>query len=82
MVRAGESAQATLRPEASRRVADKKFWILGGALNSAMLLDTKSTFDVTKVCVDCYEANPSSRRSCVAARCRPTSPASCSTQES
>ena len=57
-VRLEDSAQATDRPEAPRRVTDKKFWILGGALNSAMLLDTKSTFDVGKVCVDCYEANP------------------------
>ena len=46
------------RSEPQRRVADKKFWLLGGALNSAMLLDTKSTFDVTRSCADCYEANP------------------------
>ena len=46
------------QPEPRRKVADKKFWLLGGALNSAMLLDTKSTFDVTKTCTDCYEANP------------------------
>ena len=45
-------------PEPQRKVTDKKFWLLGGALNSAMLLDTKSTFDVTKSCSDCYESNP------------------------
>ncbi len=39
------------------KVRDRKFWILGAALNTAMLLDTKSTFDVSKRCADCYEAN-------------------------
>ena len=42
----------------ARKVVDRKFWLLGGALNSAMVLDTKSTFDVTTTCTDCYEANP------------------------
>ncbi|MEO7274064.1 MAG: hypothetical protein ABI211_18860 [Vicinamibacterales bacterium] len=46
------------QPEPRRKVVDKKFWLLGGALNSAMLLDTRSTFDVTRTCTDCYEANP------------------------
>jgi len=41
-----------------RKVADKKFWLLGSGLNSAMLLDTKSTFDVSHACSACYEANP------------------------
>jgi len=54
----GESVEFTARTEPRRKLADKKFWLLGGALNSAMLLDTKSTFDVTKTCSDCYEANP------------------------
>ena len=53
-----ESVQLTDHAGAPRKVVDKKFWLLGGALNSAMLLDTKSTFDVTKTCTDCYEANP------------------------
>ena len=53
-----ESVQSHGSPEPRPKVADKKFWLLGGALNSAMLLDTKSTFDVTKTCTDCYEANP------------------------
>jgi hypothetical protein len=44
--------------EAPRKVADKKFWILAGALNTAMILDTKSTFDVARVCPDCREADP------------------------
>jgi len=43
---------------APRKVADKKFWLLGAGLNSAMLLDTKSTFDVSHACSHCYEANP------------------------
>jgi len=42
----------------ARKVADKKFWLLGSGLNSAMLLDTKSTFDVSHACSACYEANP------------------------
>ncbi len=39
-------------------VADKKFWLLGAALNVGMVLDTKSTFDVARRCASCYEANP------------------------
>ena len=42
----------------SERVADKKFWLTAGALTTTMLLDTRSTFDVSKRCPDCYEANP------------------------
>jgi hypothetical protein len=55
---AEQTAHLTDVAEPRPKVADKKFWLLGGALNSAMLLDTKSTFDVTKTCTDCYEANP------------------------
>jgi hypothetical protein len=51
------AVQDDLRP-APGRIADKKFWILAGALNTAMILDTKSTFDVSRVCPDCGEANP------------------------
>jgi len=40
------------------RVADAKFWALGGGLVSSMLMDTKSTFDVSVRCPDCIEANP------------------------
>ena len=40
------------------KVADTKFWLVGATLNTAMLLDTKSTFDVARRCADCYEANP------------------------
>ncbi len=42
----------------AEKVADAKFWIVAGALNTAMVLDTRSTFDVAKRCTDCYEANP------------------------
>ena len=45
-------------PEAAPKVLDKKFWALTGALNAAMLMDTKSTFDVSKICANCEEANP------------------------
>jgi hypothetical protein len=53
-------ASAIMTDEAApaKKVTDRKFWILGAALNTAMLLDTKSTFDVSKRCADCYEANP------------------------
>jgi hypothetical protein len=40
------------------KVADKKFWVVGAALTSAMLLDTWSTFDVISRCPGCREANP------------------------
>ena len=43
---------------ARETVADKKFWVVAGALTTAMLLDTKSTFAVGTRCADCYEANP------------------------
>ena len=42
----------------SRKVADKKFWLVSAALNSAMLMDTWSTFHVIGRCSDCREANP------------------------
>jgi hypothetical protein len=43
---------------APEKVADKKFWLTAGALTGTMLLDTRSTFEVSKRCPDCYEANP------------------------
>jgi hypothetical protein len=43
---------------APERVADKKFWFVAGALTTTMLLDTRSTFDVSQRCPECYEANP------------------------
>ncbi|MEQ1871033.1 MAG: hypothetical protein ABL961_13545 [Vicinamibacterales bacterium] len=48
-----------VRPEHRRgRRTDAKFWWLGAALNTAMLLDTKSTFDVMARCARCAEGNP------------------------
>lgn len=41
-----------------RRVRDKRFWVLAGALNGAMLVDTHSTFTVLGRCADCRERNP------------------------
>src|SRR5262249_13876332 len=41
-----------------RKVADAKFWIVSAALNTTMLLDTWSTFDVMSRCPTCREANP------------------------
>ena len=55
--RAQPSSSVELK-ESSRTVLDKKFWMLYGGLNTAMLLDTKSTFDVAKVCQYCREGNP------------------------
>jgi hypothetical protein len=43
---------------AKRKVTDVKFWVVAGALNTAMVLDTQSTFAVSKRCPDCYEADP------------------------
>lgn len=39
-------------------VRDKKFWLVAGALNGAMLIDTHSTFTVLARCPDCRERNP------------------------
>ncbi len=50
----GQGDLRRVRPE----VRDKKFWALAGALNAAMLMDTKSTFDVLERCRRCEEANP------------------------
>ncbi|MEO8481006.1 MAG: hypothetical protein ABI634_02280 [Acidobacteriota bacterium] len=44
--------------EPARKVLDKKFWVMAAALNTAMTLDTKSTFDVVRTCRGCREANP------------------------
>jgi len=41
------------------RVRDVKYWGLAAGLNGAMLVDTKSTFDVLRDCRQaCREANP------------------------
>ncbi len=43
----------------SREVRDWKYWGLAAGLNGAMLVDTKSTFDVLRDCRQaCREANP------------------------
>jgi hypothetical protein len=34
------------------------FWVAAALLNTAMVLDTKSTFDVARACQTCREANP------------------------
>lgn len=52
------AAVAQERVAGSARVADRKFWVVAAALNAAMVLDTKSTFDVVSVCQTCREANP------------------------
>ena len=41
-----------------KKVTDTKFWVVAAALNTAMVLDTQSTFAVSKRCPDCYEADP------------------------
>jgi len=46
------------RVEPSRTTLDRKFWIVAAALNTAMVVDTKSTFDVVRACETCREANP------------------------
>lgn len=53
------STQDDERPVA--KVVDKKFVLVGVALNSAMIADTKSTFDTMQRCAECYEANPYAR---------------------
>src|SRR5262245_19331674 len=42
----------------TKRVTDKKFWMVTAGLTTSMLLDTKSTFDVARWCRTCEEANP------------------------
>src|SRR5260221_11706775 len=55
----GTSVEASVTAEPSHtKVADKKFWLLGAALNTSMLLDTKSTVDVTRRCIRCVDTNP------------------------
>lgn len=41
-----------------KKVTDTTFWVVAAALNTAMVLDTQSTFAVSKRCPDCYEADP------------------------
>ncbi|HUL71747.1 MAG TPA: hypothetical protein VLT86_01515 [Vicinamibacterales bacterium] len=55
---ASSASQAQeLAAKPAGKVADTKFWLVGAALNTAMILDTKSTFDVAGRCATCYEAN-------------------------
>jgi hypothetical protein len=51
-------ALAQERVTRSDRVTDRKFWVMAAALNVAMTVDTKSTFDVVKGCQTCREINP------------------------
>lgn len=46
------------KPPSDRRAGGVGFWTVGGLLGTAMLLDTKSTFDVLNRCTRCYEGNP------------------------
>lgn len=54
--------QEGVHADASERLAspvrDRKFWVAAALLNTAMVLDTKSTFDVARACQTCREANP------------------------
>lgn len=50
---------AEARADARGKVRDWKYWGLAAGLNGAMLIDTKSTFDVLRACPQtCREANP------------------------
>ena len=46
------------QPSARRDATDKKFWVVSGLLGTAMMFDTKSTFDVLNRCARCHETNP------------------------
>jgi hypothetical protein len=47
------------RTDARSTVRDWKYWSLAAGLNGAMLVDTKTTFDVLRACPQtCREANP------------------------
>jgi hypothetical protein len=55
----GVTASLAPSPEGSAsRILDRKFWVVAAGLNAAMVLDTKSTFDVARACQTCREANP------------------------
>jgi len=58
MARVEVPAGAAAAEVTPRRASDTKFWLLSAALNTAMLLDTKSTFDVKRRCARCVETNP------------------------
>jgi hypothetical protein len=62
VVEAGTSVgalQADAHVDSRRKVRDWKYWGLAAGLNGAMLVDTKSTFDVLRDCRQaCREANP------------------------
>jgi len=53
-----DAFRAASTGETSSSVLDRKFWLLAAGLNTAMLLDTKSTFEVAGSCNTCREANP------------------------
>jgi len=53
-----DSRSASDPEHPAKRVIDMKFWLTAAALNSAMIADTKSTFDVIHRCDICYEKNP------------------------
>lgn len=52
----GESRPA--RRQDADAVRDKKFWAVAIALNTAMVIDTRSTFTVLARCATCQERNP------------------------
>lgn len=54
----GGLAAASAVERQSTPVLDRKFWAVAAALNTAMVLDTRSTFDVIRACRDCREGNP------------------------
>jgi hypothetical protein len=62
VVEAGTSVgaiHAAARADSHGKVRDWKYWGLAAGLNGAMLVDTKSTFDVLRECGPaCREANP------------------------
>ena len=54
-----ETIRSDAQPDSRARVRDWKYWGLAAGLNGAMLVDTKSTFDVLRDCPQaCREANP------------------------
>lgn len=43
---------------AQQRRLGRSFYLVGGALGTAMVFDTKSTYDVFAICEQCTEGNP------------------------
>jgi len=58
LVLAFTAASFAQSAERTSGAKDKKFWLVAAGLNTAMLLDTKSTFDVSRWCPSCEEKNP------------------------